>query len=37
MGWRGKRAAIFSVVNFVLLFVVFCLTSFVLGSHQFGQ
>jgi len=35
MGWRGQRVAVFSVVNFILLFVVFCLTSFVLGSHQF--
>lgn len=35
MGWRGQRTAIFSVANFVLLFGVFCLTSFVLKAHQF--
>lgn len=37
MGWRGRRTATFSVVNFVLLFAVFCLTSFVLGAHQFQE
>jgi len=35
LGWRGQRTAIFSVVNFVLLFAVFCVTSFVLKAHQF--
>ncbi|KPL08649.1 hypothetical protein AMJ85_08315 [candidate division BRC1 bacterium SM23_51] len=35
MGWRGQRAAIFSVANFALLFAIFCLTSFVLKAHQF--
>jgi len=34
-GWRGQRTAVFSVVNFVLLFAVFCVTSFVLKAHQF--
>lgn len=35
LGWRGQRTAIFSVVNFILLFLVFCVTSFVLNAHQF--
>jgi len=35
MGWRGQRAALFSVVNFVLLFGVFCLTSLALKAHRF--
>ena len=35
MGWRGQRAAIFSVVNFALVIVLFFLTSFMLQSHQF--
>lgn len=35
LGWRGRRTAFLSVANFTLLFVVFCVTSFVLGAHQF--
>jgi len=35
LGLRGQRTAIFSVVNFILLFVVFCVTSFVFGAHRF--
>jgi ABC-type transport system involved in cytochrome c biogenesis permease subunit len=37
MGWRGQRMAVFSVVNFILLLAVFFVTSFVMGSHQFGM
>ncbi len=35
LGWRGRRTALFSVINFLLLFVVFFITSFVLKAHQF--
>lgn len=35
LGWKGQRTALFSVANFVLLFAVFCVTSFVLKAHQF--
>jgi len=35
LGWRGRRTSLFSVVNFLLLFAVFCVTSFVLKTHQF--
>lgn len=34
-GWRGQRTAIFSIANFALLIAVFCLTSLVLGAHDF--
>ncbi|MCX8035469.1 MAG: cytochrome c biogenesis protein [Candidatus Sumerlaeia bacterium] len=35
LGWRGRRTALFSVINFLLLFVIFFVTSFVLKAHQF--